>query len=70
MRESQVRPAFVIEPQDVRVEASLDGKRWREVAAEKGGSGSPITLRHPGKARFLRMTVRAKEPAILEWSIF
>ena len=70
VRESRVRPAFAIQPQDLRVEASPDGRRWREVAAETGVSGSPITLRHPGKARFLRMTVTAKEPAILEWSIF
>jgi beta-xylosidase len=69
LRESQVRPAFAIQPQDLRIEASVDGKRWRQVAAETGVSGSPITLRHPGKARFLRMTVAAKEPAIVEWSI-
>ena len=27
-------------------------------------------LREPGEARLLRMMVTAKEPAILEWSIF
>ena len=70
VRESQIRPAFVIQPQDLRIEASLDGRTWREVAAKTGVSGSPITLRHPGKARLLRMMVTAKEPAILEWSIF
>ena len=70
LRESQIRPAFAIQPQDLRIEASVDGKTWRQVAAETGVSGSPITLRHPGKARFLRMTVQAREPAILEWSIF
>ncbi|WP_343526315.1 family 43 glycosylhydrolase [Sphingomonas sp.] len=70
VRESRIRPAFVIQPQDVRIEASVDGRDWHEVAAEKGVSGSPITLRHVGQARFLRLTVQAKEPAILEWSIF
>lgn len=36
VRESLIRPAFVIQPQDLRIEASQDGKSWREVAAEKG----------------------------------
>ncbi len=69
VRESRIRPAFAIQPQDLRIEASPDGKSWREVAAEAGVSGSPITLRHPGKARVLRMTVqakRARDPGVVD----
>lgn len=70
LRESRVRPAFVLQPQDIRIAASEDGRTWREVATADQASGSPIVLRHAVRARWLRMTVQAKEPALLEWSIF
>jgi hypothetical protein len=62
-----LRPAYPTATVRFSVEASLDGKVWQQIAAERAASGSPITLPAVAKARFVRL-VFPQGADILEWN--
>ncbi len=62
-----LRPAYPTATISFSVEASLDGKVWRQIAAERAASGSPITLPAIPKTRFVRL-VFPQGADILEWN--
>lgn len=62
-----LRPARPTATLRFSIEASLDGKVWRPIAAERVASGSPITLAAIPKTRFVRL-VFPQGADILEWN--
>ena len=62
-----LRPAYPTATISFSVEASLDGKVWRQIAAERAASGSPITLPAIPKTRFVRL-VFPQGANIIEWN--
>ena len=67
VRESAIRPLYAGHDYTVRLDASDDGQRWRVVSASAHRSGSPITFRHPIRARYLRLHLTPAE--VIEWTI-
>ncbi len=65
---SAVRMAFAHRNYALSVEASEDAKAWRTVATAPAASGSPIELRHPVTARYLRLRVPS-DAAVWEWTL-
>ncbi|MBD8679739.1 family 43 glycosylhydrolase [Sphingomonas sp. CFBP 13720] len=65
---SAVRMAFAHRNYALSVDASQDAKTWRTVATLPAASGSPIELRHPVTARYLRLRVPS-DAAVWEWTL-
>ncbi|MDP1028023.1 family 43 glycosylhydrolase [Sphingomonas sp. KR1UV-12] len=68
LRESELRPEFATKGYRFAVDASDDGRQWRPVAAMATAQGSPIQVRHPVRARYLRATFEGPA-ALWEWVI-
>lgn len=68
VRQSEVRMEFPTHAYRIAIAASRDGKVWREVARADAATGSPIVLRHPQAARYVRLTVPASA-GVFEWTI-
>jgi hypothetical protein len=64
---SLLRPGFPDQPLRFAVEASVDGRTWRAVAAETTGQGSPIAVPGVGRARYVRIAF-PDGGNILEWT--
>lgn len=66
---SELRPEYTTRRYVFGIEASDDGRRWREIAPNLARQGSPIVIRHPVRARYLRLTVASGHDGIWEWTI-
>jgi hypothetical protein len=66
---SRLRPEFATRRYSYGVEASRNGKSWTPLLAPAEQQGSPVVLRHPTVARYLRLTVATPGAALWEWSI-
>jgi hypothetical protein len=66
---SRIRPEFVTRGYSYGVEASRDGKAWTPLLAPAEHQGSPVTLRHPVRTRYLRLTIATPGAGLWEWSI-
>ncbi len=64
---SDVRPEYPTRRYTFGIEASDDGSHWRELLPATPRLGSPITLRHPVRARYLRLTSSDRGVGIWEW---
>ena len=62
-----LRPAYPTATISFSVEASLDRMIWRQIAAERAASGSPITLPAISKTRFVQL-IFPQGSDILEWN--
>jgi hypothetical protein len=70
VRESRLRPEYATRSYRFGIEASDDGRNWRRVAAVAEHRGSPITVPHPGSARYLRLTFEGTDAGLWEWGIY
>lgn len=69
IRGSRLRPEFATRGYRFAIEASRDGRRWRPLLDAADHRGSPIALRHPTTARYLRLTMATPGAGVWEWSI-
>ncbi|MGJ3629636.1 discoidin domain-containing protein [Sphingomonas sp. MMS24-JH45] len=69
VRGSRLRPEFPTRRYEFALEASRDGKVWTRLPGAGVHAGSPVTLRHPVTARYLRLTVATSGAGLWEWSI-
>ncbi len=69
VRGSRLRPEYATRSYELGIEASTDGKVWRAAVPVAVLSGSPITLLHPLRARYLRLTTAHGGDGFWEWSI-
>lgn len=64
--ESLILPATPATPLRFTMSTSQDGRRWRQVAAPHAATGSPIRLRAPGAARYVRLDF-PEGADVVEW---
>lgn len=69
VRETRLRMEYAQRAYDLTVEGSADGRNWRLLARHAAASGSPISLAHPARVRFLRLRV-PQDAGLWEWGVF
>lgn len=69
VRASRLRPEYPTRPYRVGIEASDDGRTWRTVVPVAERQGSPITIPHGLRTRYLRLTVGDGHDGLWEWTI-
>jgi hypothetical protein len=65
---SLLRPEYPTRAYRVAVDASDDGRTWREVTASASRAGSPIALTHAVTARYLRLRT-GPGAGVWEWTL-
>ncbi len=66
---SALRPEFPTRGYTFGIEASDDGRTWRPVVPVASRSGSPITVPHALRTRYLRLTTAHGDDGYWEWTI-
>jgi arabinoxylan arabinofuranohydrolase len=71
---TEVRVEFPSKVYFLQLETSLDGKAWKKTSERQAGmSGSPITLDHLPRCRYLRLSFpkgREDHVSLWEWTVF
>ena len=69
LKSSRLSPEDATRPYRLALESSRDGRHWQTVTTAAMHSGSPITLPHPVRARYLRLTFRDPAVGMFGWTI-